>query len=261
MAGGTLQQQMLSQFFAIINASKLASELTEQTQINALTQYLNIQQGANDAQKIKIPLVRGILGTYNATTNTPALSNATGIEGDSYKVTVAGTQDFGAGSISMNIGDVIEFRDSLWGVRATTFVVSDTKILGDVGALAIEAFINANDSVDWNMASNTMNIYTMFQNGYRLVYLYVGTLPKYLGLSHSSAVSTDFELISSGTIVIDGYNVIKGTGNDSETAIEVGDFFEGWATATRYVRGKMIASPFDVNDETKVSLVIDNSIF
>lgn len=261
MALSTLQQQMLVQLFAYINASKLATELDEQTAIDTLALVLNIQQGTSDAKKVQIPLVRGVLGTYNASTNTPTLSNATGIGGDSYKVTVAGTQDFGAGNVVMAVGDIIEYRDSLWGVKATTKISGDVKALGDVGASTIETFINANDSADWNMASNTVNIYTMFQNGFRLVYLYVGTLPNYLGLSQTSANASDFKLIASGSMVISGYSVVKGSGNEDESAIEVNDYFEGWASTTRYVRGKMIASPFDIDDETKCKLVIDNTIF
>ena len=44
-------------------------------------------------------------GEWNATTNTPTLSNLNyGREGNEYKVSVAGTQDFGAGSITFAVG-------------------------------------------------------------------------------------------------------------------------------------------------------------
>ena len=45
------------------------------------------------------------LGTWNAATNTPTLTNGTGDAGDMYLCNVAGTVNFGAGPISFNVGD------------------------------------------------------------------------------------------------------------------------------------------------------------
>jgi len=55
-------------------------------------------------------------GVYNATTNTPTLINGTGSNGDYHRVNVAGTQDFGAGSITFDIGDLVLFNgtSTLW---------------------------------------------------------------------------------------------------------------------------------------------------
>jgi len=44
-------------------------------------------------------------GTWNASTNTPTLSDDTGEQGDFYIVSVAGTQDLGSGSIEFLLGD------------------------------------------------------------------------------------------------------------------------------------------------------------
>ena len=49
-------------------------------------------------------------------------------------------------------------------------------------------------------------------------------------------------------------------GNSDINAIEVGNEFEGWVSATRYVVGKVIALPFDVDDNTKVSLIVNNEL-
>jgi len=46
--------------------------------------------------------------------------------------------------------------------------------------------------------------------------------------------------------------------NTDVNAIEVGNTFRGWPTSDRYVVGKVLALPFDVDDETKVQLYIDN---
>lgn len=54
-------------------------------------------------------------GTWNATTNTPTLSDSdTGVEGFLYQVSVAGSVDFGAGSISFEVGDKVVNNGSLW---------------------------------------------------------------------------------------------------------------------------------------------------
>lgn len=54
-------------------------------------------------------------GTWNASTNTPTLDNSdTGAEGALYRVTVAGTVDFGAGNISFDIGDSVVNNGTIW---------------------------------------------------------------------------------------------------------------------------------------------------
>ncbi len=53
-------------------------------------------------------------GTYNATTNTPALINGTGTSGWTYKVDVAGTQNFGAGAITFAAGDDVIYNGTVW---------------------------------------------------------------------------------------------------------------------------------------------------
>lgn len=54
-------------------------------------------------------------GTYDASNNTPALSNSdTGVSGFLYRVVVAGTQDFGAGDVVLDIGDSIVNNGTIW---------------------------------------------------------------------------------------------------------------------------------------------------
>ena len=56
-----------------------------------------------------------IAGTYDITTNTPALSNTdTNKRGTRYRSTVAGTRDFGAGAITLGVDDVLENYNSIW---------------------------------------------------------------------------------------------------------------------------------------------------
>ena len=49
-------------------------------------------------------------GAYNASTNTPTIINGTGSNGDYFRVSVAGSQDFGAGSITFFIGDIVVYN-------------------------------------------------------------------------------------------------------------------------------------------------------
>ncbi|MCB9025700.1 MAG: hypothetical protein H6625_05245 [Bdellovibrionaceae bacterium] len=54
------------------------------------------------------------LGNWNATTNNPSLADGTGREGDSYIVTVAGTNDLGSGSQTFSVGDYIYYNGTTW---------------------------------------------------------------------------------------------------------------------------------------------------
>lgn len=217
---GTIEQQQLNQFFQIINSSLLPSELLEQLSITTLNDHLVIQEGTADALKVKIALLRGYLGTFNADTDTPTLLDSTGIAGDSYIISVAGSHDFGSGVIVLNVDEVIEFRDSKWRIRNQSALLNNVVKLGDIVSADIHDYINANDSTDWNLTNNSVNIFTAIKNGIKEVYLYVGTLPKYMGLSQAVALEADFELTGATMLFIEGSFVIKGTGNENETTLE-----------------------------------------
>lgn len=54
-------------------------------------------------------------GTWNAATNTPALANTdTDVSGYLYRVTTAGTVDFGAGDVTFDIGDSVVNNGTVW---------------------------------------------------------------------------------------------------------------------------------------------------
>lgn len=59
-------------------------------------------------------------GVWNATTNTPALSDLTGTAGHVYRVTVAGTQDLGSGAIIYAVGDYAIHNGVSWEKSDTT---------------------------------------------------------------------------------------------------------------------------------------------
>jgi hypothetical protein len=54
------------------------------------------------------------LGTWNAATNTPTLTNGVGDVGDLYICNVAGTVNFGAGPITFAVGDWVIYNGSQW---------------------------------------------------------------------------------------------------------------------------------------------------
>ncbi|PZF98255.1 hypothetical protein [Micromonospora deserti] len=53
-------------------------------------------------------------GNWDASTNTPTLANGTGTAGDFYRVSVAGTQDLGAGPIVFEVGDHVIYEGAVW---------------------------------------------------------------------------------------------------------------------------------------------------
>lgn len=62
-----------------------------------------------------------------------------------------------------------------------------------------------------------------------------------------------------GALRIDGY-FVDPVGKTNKTEWEVNDKFWGWVDNTRYVTGIVVALSFDVDDNTKVKLAIDNLI-
>lgn len=76
-------------------------------------------------------------GTWDASTNTPTLSNSdTGKLGYLYQVNVAGSVDFGAGSISFEVGDKVVNNGSIWEKWDMTDAVSSVN--GQVGAVSLD---------------------------------------------------------------------------------------------------------------------------
>jgi len=53
-------------------------------------------------------------GDWNASTNAPGLADGSGTANQYYRVSVAGTQDLGSGSITYAVGDYVKFSGSVW---------------------------------------------------------------------------------------------------------------------------------------------------
>ena len=80
-------------------------------------------------------------GLHNASTNSPALTNASGAAGQVYRISVAGTRNYGAGNIELAVGDYLIHNGTAWEKADTTDAVSTvagktgnvTLVKGDVG--------------------------------------------------------------------------------------------------------------------------------
>jgi hypothetical protein len=82
-------------------------------------------------------------GDWNASTNTPTLANGTGVNGDFYKVSVAGNQNLGGGAADYAVGDWVMYDGAVWdhfgaheavaSVNGKTGVV--VLVAADVGAV------------------------------------------------------------------------------------------------------------------------------
>lgn len=125
----TLQQEQLNRFFEIINNSKLNTELVELLQATSNDYFFEIQKDTDDALAIRLPAARGFLGNYNASTNTPSLSDGTGIDGDFYIITVAGTRDFGSGAITFAVDDFVKYINGVW--RRSKLVTNTSQLIND----------------------------------------------------------------------------------------------------------------------------------
>jgi hypothetical protein len=124
---------------SIATNSKLQSELANQTSITSANDFTVIQNGTSDAKKAGVALLRGSLGGWNASTNAPSLVNGTGIGGDKYIVTTAGSQDFGAGSITFLVDDFVEYINGAWERTLNTAT----------GAVAVNGVVTINSASDF----------------------------------------------------------------------------------------------------------------
>jgi len=75
-------------------------------------------------------------GTWSAATNTPTLANGTGDTGDVYICNVAGSVNFGAGSITFAVGDYVIYSGSIWQ-RSSGAVGTVTSVAASITGDAI----------------------------------------------------------------------------------------------------------------------------
>jgi len=78
-------------------------------------------------------------GAWNASTNTPILADGIGSNGDNYKVSVGGTQDFGSGPITFAAGQSVVYNgtSSSWEKIGTDDAVNSVN--GQIGAVVLDS--------------------------------------------------------------------------------------------------------------------------
>ena len=63
-------------------------------------------------------------GLHDVVANSPSLSDATGDAGQVYRISVAGSRNYGSGSIDLAVGDYLIHSGSVWQKADTTDAVS-----------------------------------------------------------------------------------------------------------------------------------------
>jgi len=155
-------------------------------------------------------------GTWNASTNSPTLADGDGSAhtGNVYRVTTAGSQNLGSGSITFNVGDYVIYNGSAWEKSDTTDAVST--VAGRTGDVTLSV-------ADIGSSTSTA--------------LGVGSLE----VGHAS--DTTLSRASAGVLAVEGVNLVLTTDSrlsDSRTptaAGQVADIFvmAFSATTTRAV--------------------------
>lgn len=109
-------------------------------------------------------------GLWDASTNEPVLSDATGMKGDFYICSVAGTQNLGSGEITFSENDTVIHDGTIWHRVASSSTRTELlNIIGnssetEIGLMTPEQFnklkgieegAEVNVQADWNQTDNT----------------------------------------------------------------------------------------------------------
>lgn len=109
-------------------------------------------------------------GLWDASTNEPVLSDSTGMKGDFYICSVAGTQNLGSGEITFSENDTVIHDGTIWHRVASSSTRTELlNIIGnssetDIGLMTPEQFnklkgieegAEVNVQADWNQTDNT----------------------------------------------------------------------------------------------------------
>ena len=92
--------------------------------------------GVLKASQIPIELM-SFLGNWDAATNSPTLTDGIGNQGDTYRCSVAGTQDFGSGSLTFQVGDWVYYTGTVW--QKGDNIDQVISVFGRLGAIVAQA--------------------------------------------------------------------------------------------------------------------------
>ena len=97
-------------------------------------------------------------GTWNASTNTPSLTNGAGTAGWQYAVDVGGTHNFGAGAISFNPGDSLIYNGSVWEKVPSNTVAAAGTLTGDtINATVVSSSLTSVGTLTNLTVTNTIS--------------------------------------------------------------------------------------------------------
>lgn len=218
-------------------------------------------------------------GNWDASTNTPTLANGTGSAGDVYKANVAGSTDFGAGSISFSVGDWAVYNGTIWEKSLnsnsvvsvngfTGIVVIDTDDIAE-GANLYFTDERAQDAVG-TILVDTASVDLVYTDGTPSITATV--LPA--GVDHNSLLNfvankhidhsaveiqtnSNSGLSGGGDITSTRSLVVDITGTTAETVPAAGDeilIYDVSASARRkmtranFLTGIAVSSPGDINE-------------
>jgi len=119
-----------------------AAEFSLDARLDTAESEIDALQAADIVLDSRIDALEGLdpmeyKGVYNASTNSPSLVNGTGNNGDVYRVTVAGSVNFGAGLIEFAIGDKVVYNGTVWEKWDMTDAVSSVNT--KMGAVVLDA--------------------------------------------------------------------------------------------------------------------------
>lgn len=127
-------------------------------------------------------------GAYNATTNSPSLVDGTGNAGDFYRVTVAGSQDFGSGSITFVVGDYVMYSGTVWQKGHSGGDAVDS-VNGATGVVTVNAINQLTGDVTTSAASGSQSLAATIAAG-AVTASKLGTVTDGITLDQSGAGST-----------------------------------------------------------------------
>lgn len=140
----------------IYNVASGVAPLDGSVKVPLANLYYNVASGLCPLDSGgKVPManlpneVMSYKGTWNASTNTPTLADGTGNQGEIYRVSVAGTQNLGAGSLSYDIGDYVAHNGTAWEKWDATSSNIVLSVAGKTGTVTLVAA----DVTDFNAAA------------------------------------------------------------------------------------------------------------
>lgn len=159
-AGPTTGSAAQPTFRSLVSADipDLSATYVTQSEVGASNGVASLDSGGHiPLSQLPSSLVE-YQGTWDASTNTPTLSNTLGIynvSGYFFIVSTGGTVDFGAGNITFNAGDWVLFNGTIWERAVQSNVVQSVN--GQTGVVTINAINQLTGDVTATAASGSQS--------------------------------------------------------------------------------------------------------